>query len=266
MMRDFAAGLTSRPPSRIGWLRRDRLVIIRDSGFRRDAMGKKIRVRMPSVAYLVARSYPDRFIGRDNQLPWHLGTDLRNFKRLTLNHAVIMGRKTYESIGRPLPRRVNIVLSRTEIEERPNLFWARDPETATYLADLHSIYLMQKQFFVIGGEHIFSIYRHLVSKVWLTEVYGGRINGDAKFEDDFHRREWRYFREDDHPASEKDEYPFRISVLLRWKSIHRERLREEFVRRNPDIEEWLEDYSELLRQESERETLEQSEEQLNLLF
>eukprot|EP01035_Chromulina_nebulosa_P065198 gene65198-89207_t len=71
---------------------------------------------MPSIASVVARSYPDHIIRIDNSLPWHLKTDLRLFKQRTQGHAVIMGRKTFESIGKPLPNRTNIILSRSEPE------------------------------------------------------------------------------------------------------------------------------------------------------
>lgn len=206
----------------------------------------KTRVRMPSVAYLVARSYPDRIIGRDNQLPWHLRTDLRNFREKTLGHAVVMGRKTFESIGKPLPDRINIVLSREPIPESSGVVWARNPESAVYYADLYSIVRMQKEFFVIGGEHIFNIFNDLVNKVWLTDVFTGPINGDAKFDYEFESREWQYFWQRDYSPSEFDEFAFRISFLIRKKSIHRYKVQSQFVRKDFDIALWWDRYSELM--------------------
>lgn len=201
---------------------------------------------MPSVAYLVARSHPDHIIGRDNQLPWHLGTDLRNFRAKTLDHAVVMGRKTLDSIGRALPDRINIVLSRTPIPEQSNVVWARDPESAIYFADVHSIRLMQKQFYVIGGEHIFNVFNDYVNKVWLTDVFTGPINGDAKFEYAFDIREWRYLWERDYSASDVDEFPFRISFLLRRKPIHRYKMASQFLKKDFDVSLWWDKYVSLM--------------------
>jgi dihydrofolate reductase len=200
---------------------------------------------MPSVAYMVARSHPDRVIGRDNLLPWHLRTDLANFREKTLGHAVIMGRKTFESIGRPLPHRLNIVIARSQIGESKNVVWARNPETAMFLADVHSIRNMHKQFFVVGGEEVFSLFNSFVNKVWLTQVFTGPINGDAKFEYEFEPREWRYFWERDFPVSDSDEFAFRISLLLRRTPIHRYRVEAEFLRQNFDLSSWWESYEAL---------------------
>src|SRR5688572_22376301 len=101
---------------------------------------------MPSATSVVARSWPDLVIGIENKLPWHLGTDLRHFRKRTEGHAVVMGRKTFESIGRPLPRRQNIVLSRTQIPDQKGVQWAPNVETALLIADVFSICNFKKQF------------------------------------------------------------------------------------------------------------------------
>jgi dihydrofolate reductase len=186
-------------------------------------------VKMPSATSIVARSYPDHIIGIENRLPWHLGTDLRLFKERTLDHAIIMGRKTLESIGRPLPNRVNIVLSRTEIAQKKNLVWAPDPRTALMLADYYSILRGKKEFFVIGGEQIYQIFDTYINKVFLTDVFCGNINGDAKFDVEFSSKEWWTPSEDEYKASDKDDFPFRITCWLRRKPNHRRRQKFEFL-------------------------------------
>ncbi len=187
---------------------------------------------MPSAVSVVARSYPDRIIGVENRLPWHLGTDLKHFKALTQDHVIIMGRKTFESLGRPLPNRINIVLSREKIEDRANLFWVQNLETALLLADFHSICKGKKQFFVIGGEGIYSLFNKYINKVFLTDVNSGPINGDAKFDFDFPNSEWYYKFEREFQKSEIDDYSFRISYIVRRKPEHRKRMISEFRERN----------------------------------
>ncbi|WP_170854939.1 dihydrofolate reductase [Xaviernesmea oryzae] len=212
---------------------------------------KKERVRMPSATSIVARSHPDKIIGIENKLPWHLKTDLRHFKQRTENHAVIMGRRTLESIGRPLPNRTNIVLSRTEFESaHPLIKWAPDPETALLLADLDSIYLRKLQFFIIGGEQIYKLFERFINQVFLTEVYCGPINGDAKFETDFDDdgghawSEWKKGLSKSYPSTEDDEFPFSITRYERRKPVHRYKSKEEFMGRSPNFLKYLESYEE----------------------
>ncbi|MCB9994253.1 MAG: dihydrofolate reductase [Hyphomicrobiaceae bacterium] len=193
------------------------------------------KIPMPSVTSIVARSYPDNIIGVDGQLPWHLRTDLLHFKRVTQNHAIIMGRKTYESLGRPLPNRMNIVLSQKEVPDAQSVRWARDPETALILADTHSILAGQKELFVIGGETIYKLFFKFINRVWLTEVFCGPLNGDAKFEQVFDSQEWYPVSERDYSPAENDDWPFRITCLNRRKPLHRMRSREEFLAVDPTV-------------------------------
>lgn len=212
---------------------------------------------MPSVASIVARSYPDQIIGIDNELPWHLGTDLQLFKKRTQGHAVIMGRKTFESIGRPLPNRKNIILSRSEPEylsEYKDLVWAPNPTTAFLLADMASIISGKMEFFVIGGEQIYKTFHTYLNRIFVTDVFCGPINGDAKFEIDFDSKtrgtksEWIIDDEDEFPKSEKDEFPFRITEYRRRVPYHRYRVKEELMGRAPDIDTYWEQYELKLHQ------------------
>lgn len=206
---------------------------------------------MPSATSLVARSYPDRIIGIENRLPWHLGTDLKHFRIRTQGHAIIMGRKTYESIGKPLPNRINIVLSKNNIKEYDNVRWARDPETALLIADQYSIINLRKEFFIIGGEVIYQTFHKYINKVFLTEVFSGRINGDAKFDQDFDAREWWYHSEREFPRSERDDFPFRITCLIRRKPIHRFLSKARFKGTEFNVSERWEQFAAMMRSSSE---------------
>jgi len=156
-----------------------------------------------------------------------------------------MGRKTYESIGRPLPRRENIVLSRTPIPGQKGLRWAPDVETALLIADVFSICNFQKQFFVIGGERIYNTLKEYINKVYLTEVYC-RVNGDAKFEWEFDRTHWRTYKEREFQKSEIDDYPFRITTFLRLKPYHRYETEERLMKADPEVEKFLGKYSTMI--------------------
>jgi dihydrofolate reductase len=219
---------------------------------------------MPSATSIVARSYPDKIIGVENRLPWHLGTDLKLFKERTQGHAIIMGRKTLESIGRPLPNRTNIVLSRTAIEEKPGLKWAQDVSTALFLADIATIYSRKEEFFVIGGEQIYSLFSRYINNIYLTDVFCGPINGDAKFEVDFSdsqrngKNEWISGREDEYPRSDIDDFAFRITKYRRRVPMHRYRMKEEFMGRDPNFLSYFETYQSKLDSQvtEEQNTLE----------
>jgi dihydrofolate reductase len=105
----------------------------------------------------------ERGIGLDNQLPWHLPEDLAHFKRVTLGHPIIMGRKTFDSIGRPLPKRRNIVISR-------NPQWQNEgTETATSLTDAIAL-VGEAPAFIIGGAQIFAESMHLADRMIITEI------------------------------------------------------------------------------------------------
>ncbi|RYG87700.1 MAG: dihydrofolate reductase [Alphaproteobacteria bacterium] len=203
---------------------------------------------MPSAAAIVARSWPDHVIGVDNKLPWHLRTDLQNFKKLTSGHAIIMGRKTYASIGRPLPNRHNIVLSRTPVDEASGLQWARDIETALLLADVHSIINRKTEFFVIGGEQIYELFLKYINRVYLTEVFA-RVNGDAKFDYEFDRKVWRYKREDEYPATDVDDHAFRISELVKLKPFHRFESKMRFLGFTGSFDDLFAEYERLVAKE-----------------
>jgi dihydrofolate reductase len=191
---------------------------------------KARKIRLPSVSSIVARSYPDHIIGDDNQLPWKLRSDLQHFRRTTDGKAIIMGRKTFESIGKPLPNRYNIVLSRTTGEDSNNLIWAKDVSSALYFADFFSIAKGNKEFFVIGGAQMYSVFFEFINKIYLTEVFSNIIKGDAKFDFEFDVKEWRTVREDDFPATNHDQFPFRITIKRKKIGHIRDEMIDKFLR------------------------------------
>lgn len=116
----------------------------------------------------------DGWIGKDNGLPWHVPADMAHFKELTMNHPIIMGRKTYNSIGKPLPNRQNIVLTHQAIANE-DVTVVHDVETLDQLIDA----LSDGQVYVIGGARIFSLMMPLVNKLERT-IINGHYDGDVK--------------------------------------------------------------------------------------
>ncbi len=186
-------------------------------------------------------------------MPWHLRTDLQRFKKITSNHAIIMGRKTLESIGRPLPNRLNIVLSRTAGFDQHqslwgkdcNLIWAKDRESALFFADVYTMLHGQDEFFVIGGAEIYKAFHDLFNKIHLTEVLADNIEGDAHFNYSFEAKEWKATQEDELPASENDDYPTRYIVFERKVKRDRRRWSEEFLTDSSEMIEFLKSHQAL---------------------
>ena len=120
---------------------------------------------------LIAAIAPGRLIGGDNRMPWHMPRDLRFFRRVTQNHVVIMGRKTFESLGRkPLPRRTNVVVSRNHD------FQAAGSTVAHSLEDAIAIFPDQRVVFVIGGGQLYSQAVAIADEILLTEIVNHNPN------------------------------------------------------------------------------------------
>jgi dihydrofolate reductase len=128
----------------------------------------------PAISMIVARSR-NHVIGRDNQMPWKISADLQFFKRVTMGFPVIMGRKTWESIGRPLPGRRNIVVSRT-----PDLTLA-GAEVANSLDDALDRLSELPRVFVIGGEQLFTQAFPKADQLYITEIEMDVEGGDTFF-------------------------------------------------------------------------------------
>jgi dihydrofolate reductase len=151
---------------------------------------------MPLVSLVVAAAV-NGVIGRDNRMPWHLPEDLAHFKRLTIGHPVVMGRKTYESIvatlGKPLPGRTNIVVTRQAGFDAPGCIVASSLDAA--LAAVTEA----DEIFVIGGAEIYRLAMERADRVYLTRI-------DAAFEGDvtfpaLDPARWREVAREDHPPA-----------------------------------------------------------------
>jgi len=149
----------------------------------------------------------NRVIGRDNALPWRLPADLAYFKRVTMGHPVVMGRRTYESIGKPLPGRQNIVVSRNREFEAPG---------CTVVASLEEAWKAAgdaQEVSVIGGTSIFAETLPIADRIHLTEVQA-EVPGDTWFPE-FDRSHWTEREVERHGRDERHAHPFRIVVLDR---------------------------------------------------
>ena len=129
---------------------------------------------------LIAAVAENGVVGKNNALPWHLPEDLKYFKRMTLGKPIVMGRKTFESIGRPLPGRTNIVVSRNKSYAPDGVEVVDSLESALTLASQIAESEGQKDLMVIGGAAIYAAALPLAQCLYITEVHG-EVEGDAYF-------------------------------------------------------------------------------------
>ena len=155
---------------------------------------------------LIAAVARNGVIGRDNALPWRLSADLRRFKKLTMGHSVIMGRKTYESIGKPLPGRKFIVVSRN---------WPAPPEEVTLARSIEEALdaASGDEVFILGGSEVFRLTLPLADRLHLTLV-DADVEGDTFFPE-IDPSAWKLVAQEDHPADESNEYPMSFLVYDR---------------------------------------------------
>jgi dihydrofolate reductase len=156
---------------------------------------------------LIVAAAENGVIGRGNRLPWHLPADLAHFKRTTLGHPVIMGRRTWESIGKPLPGRRNIVVSRT-----PG-FIAPGCEVATDLAAAYALCGEEPEAFVIGGAKLYEAALPGADRIYLTRVLAG-VDGDSRFPD-LRPDAWDEKLLGEQPADERNAHGLRFLLLER---------------------------------------------------
>lgn len=150
--------------------------------------------------YLVAAVASNGVIGRKGQLPWHLPEDLKHFKRLTLGHPVIMGRRTWESLGRPLPGRDNIVVTRQAGYDAPGAAVASSLEAALALSAGEPVV------FVIGGQQLFAESLPIAAGLVLTEI-DREYEGDTWFPP-YDRSRWRESQREHHTAADGTKFDF----------------------------------------------------------
>lgn len=153
----------------------------------------------------------NRVIGKDNNIPWYLSSDLKYFKKTTLNHHVIMGRKSFQSIGRPLPKRTNIILTRDPFFIATGCITAHTLEEALAIAHDNG----EEEVFIIGGAQIYELALPYLDRLYYTEV-DAEPEGEILFPE-LNWDDWQLLSKKDHPAGERDDFPFTSKVYRRKK-------------------------------------------------
>ncbi|HUR80946.1 MAG TPA: dihydrofolate reductase [Thermoanaerobaculia bacterium] len=152
---------------------------------------------------LLAALSTNNVIGRDNDVPWRLSTDLKFLKSKTMGHHVIMGRKTYESVGRPLPGRTNVVITRQDDYAAEGAVVVHSLEEAVRVAERNG----EEEAFVLGGAEIYAQAMHVADRMYLTRVHA-EVEGDTWFPDFDDVSEWHLVDSEHFDADEKNEFPF----------------------------------------------------------
>ncbi len=151
-------------------------------------------------------------IGKEGKIPWRLPADFKHFKEITTGHPVIMGRKTYESIGKALPGRTNIVLSRN-----PE-FDPKDAATVPSLKEAWDLTKDAEEVFVIGGQSVYEQAFPLAEKVYMTLV-DVEMDGDTFFPA-LDKSEWRLAHSEPHAKDEKNQFDYTYLVYERKNNFH----------------------------------------------
>lgn len=160
------------------------------------------------VSLIVAKS-KNNVIGINNTLPWRLKSDLAQFKALTTGHHILMGRKTFESIGKPLPNRVSLVISSSPREVSESVYWFNSIFRAIKFAERSG----ESELFIIGGEKIYRYALSLVDRIYLTEV-DCEIEGDAFFPS-ISTKNYKLVSETKYTKDADNDFNFSVKVLDR---------------------------------------------------
>ncbi|HEY5279185.1 MAG TPA: dihydrofolate reductase [Pseudolabrys sp.] len=164
---------------------------------------------------LVVAVAENNVIGRNGALPWHLKSELGHFRRLTLNHPVLMGRNTYLSIGKPLKDRTNIVLTRKAGEAAPGLIWAGSLEQGLALARVDAEQRGVGEIMVIGGNDVFARALPIADRLEFTRVHASP-EGDVVFPP-LDLAHWKETRREPHRRAPGDDHDF---TVLSYERVH----------------------------------------------
>lgn len=162
---------------------------------------------------LICAMATNRIIGRDNALPWHLSEDLKYFKRVTMGKCIIMGRKTWESIGRLLPGRTHIVVTTNPLYKADGIHVVNSMAAAIELARTHSAKDGTDEAFVIGGVALFASALPLADRFHLTRVHAD-VEGDTSLTE-FDESGWREVSRVDYFRDDRNPFDYSICVLER---------------------------------------------------
>ncbi len=161
----------------------------------------------------IAAMSKNRVIGVKNDLPWHLPADMKYFMRTTRNHHVIMGRKTFESMGVPLKNRINIVITRDPHYSTSGILVVHSLHKALQVAESKG----EEETFIIGGSEIYQLALPVLDKIYLTEIDLIVENGDAFFPD-FDLNSWRLISEESHTPDDKNHYNYTFKIFEKINS------------------------------------------------
>jgi len=160
---------------------------------------------------IIAALSTNNVIGRNNDLPWHQSADLKRLKSLTMGHHMIMGRRTYDSVGRPLPGRTFVVVTRREDFAPAGVLVAHTIEDALRLVQ------NDDEPFIAGGAEIFEQLIHRADCMYLTRIHA-ELAGDTFFPDFDDVNEWRLTDAEHCDADEKNDYPYSFLTYVRATS------------------------------------------------
>ena len=167
---------------------------------------------MKTISHLVAVSN-NLVIGVDNDLPWNLKADLAHFKKYTLNKIIIMGRKTYESIGRPLPNRINYVVSRS-LNEIPGAYVFNSLQDAISKAEKENIKInIDNEIIIIGGGHLFNETAESINKLVITKV-DCDVHGDIYYPK-IDLSNWELVKTESYEQDSENDYDFKIEEYIK---------------------------------------------------
>ena len=153
------------------------------------------------ISCIVAVAH-NNVIGKDNQIPWHLPADLKYFKKVTLNHHILMGRNCFESIGRPLPKRTNVIITRDMYYTVSNCLITHSIPEALSLAEQNG----EEEAFIIGGGEIYKQTMSLWDTLYLTQV-DLQVEGDVFFPE-LNLDHWKLTHQEDHLKDEKNSHDY----------------------------------------------------------
>jgi dihydrofolate reductase len=152
---------------------------------------------------IIAALSTNNVIGRDNGVPWRQSTDMKRYKALTMGHHLITGRKTFESVGRPLPGRITVVVTRHRDYQPEGVIVVGSLEEAFRVAEQGG----DEEAFINGGAQIYEQSMHRADRMYLTRVHA-EIEGDAFFPEFDDVSEWQLVDSEHFDADEKNEFPF----------------------------------------------------------
>jgi dihydrofolate reductase len=160
---------------------------------------------------MVVASTPAGVIGNDGAMPWRLGSDLARFKKMTMGGTLVMGRKTFDSIGRPLPGRQTVVLTRQTDWQHPGVHVVQSPQQA-----IDQVRQLGSAGFIVGGAEIYRLLLPAVDQIWLTVVWSP-VAGDTRI--DLPIEQFRLIESSRYPQTAKDSAPTELQKWIR-KKIH----------------------------------------------